>query len=143
MPKYTYGSLLLLFLFSGHGLFAGVTGKISGQAFTYLRPEDSPNTIDNHRFPASQTVDLRLDKSFIMDDIHRLTFYIRVTNLFNKQNLRSFGADVLGDQSDPEAIKNFIESGIITTTDVDGYDISWMNYYEKRRFYFGVRYNLN
>jgi outer membrane receptor for ferrienterochelin and colicin len=116
---------------------------ISGQAFTYLRPEDPPDTIDNFRYPATQNVDLRLDKSFIIDEIHNLTFYIRITNLLNAKNLRSFGGDVLGDQSDPSAIKNYVENGEITSKDVDGYDISWMNYYDRRKFYFGVRYNFN
>lgn len=116
---------------------------ISGQAFTYLRPEDPPNTVDNYRYPATQNVDLRIDKSFVVDNNHILTFFVRVTNLFNTKNLRSFGGDVLGDQSDPAAIKNFVEKGEITTKDVDGYDISWMNYYDKRKLYFGLRYNFN
>ena len=116
---------------------------ISGQAFTYLKPEDPPNTIDNYRFPATQNVDLRIDKSFIINMIHNMTFYIRITNLFNTKNLKSFGADVLNDQSDESAIKNYVETGKITTIDRDGYDISWMNYYEKRKYYIGVRYNFN
>ena len=88
-------------------------------------------------------MDLRLDKSFIINSIHNLTFYIRITNLFDRKNLKSFGGDVLGDQSDPAAVKNFVENGTVTTKDVDGYDISWMNYYEKRRYYFGIIYNFN
>jgi len=116
---------------------------ISGQAFTYLRPEDPSNTIDNYRFPATQNIDLRLDKSFIINNIHNMTFYVRITNLFNSKNLKSFGADVLNDQSDEAALKNYVETGKITTIDRNGYDISWMNYYEKQRFYFGVRYNFN
>jgi hypothetical protein len=116
---------------------------ISGQAFTFLSPDDPPDTYDNHRYPARQNVDLRVEKFFNIASFNKVSIYARITNLFNAKNLRSFGGDVPGDQTDPGAIKKFVETGEITTTDIDGYDISWLNYYEPRRFYLGLRYSFN
>jgi len=111
---------------------------ISGQAFTYPGPNDSPDTYDNHRFPAIQTVDLRLEKGFDLWTKHSATFYMRVTNLLNTKNLRSYG-DIFFDAN---ATKDYVESGKIVKVDGAGYDMSYQTYYEPRRFYFGVRYNF-
>ncbi|RPI74437.1 MAG: TonB-dependent receptor [Ignavibacteriales bacterium] len=111
---------------------------ISGQAFTYLSPEDPPDTYNNQRFPATQNVDLRFDKAINLLDSHQITLFLQVTNLLNTQNLRSYG-DVLFDVN---ATKNYVENGIISSVDGGGYDISWQNYFEKRRIYLGAKYSF-
>lgn len=109
---------------------------VSGQAFTYLQPDDPPDTYNNERFPPINTVDLLVEKRFPLFDTHEISFFMRVTNLLNTKNLRSYG-DVL---FDGEATKNYVENGEISRVDAAGYDISWQTYYETRRFYFGFRY---
>jgi hypothetical protein len=108
----------------------------SGQAFTYLTPADPPDTYNNQRFPASQNLDLKFDKELRFWNNHSLLFYIQVTNLLNAKNLRSYGDVVF----DANATKNYVENGTISSVDGGGYDISWQNYFEKRRFYLGVKY---
>ncbi len=110
----------------------------SGQAFTYLQATDSPDTYNNYRFPAIYTFDLKLEKQFPLWGDHATAFYLNVTNLFNRKNLRSYG-DALFDS---EATKNFIEKGTVSTVDADGYDIGWQNYFETRRIYMGVKYSF-
>jgi outer membrane receptor for ferrienterochelin and colicin len=110
----------------------------SGQTFTYLGPSDPPDTYDNQRYPASHTVDLRLDKAVHLGGTHELTLSLRVTNLLNARNVRSIG-DVFFDAN---AIKKYVETGGVSTVDGAGYDISWQTWYETRRFYLGVRYAL-
>jgi hypothetical protein len=110
----------------------------SGQAFTYLQATDSPDTYNNYRFPAIYTFDMRLEKQFALWGGRATSFYLNVTNLFNRKNLRSYG-DALFDS---EATKNFIEKGTVTTVDADGYDIGWQNYFETRRIYIGVKYSF-
>jgi len=112
---------------------------ISGQAFTYLAPDDPPDTYDNQRYPATQTVDIKVDKMLTLWKHHQLGLYLRVTNLLNHKNLRSLG-DVIFDAS---AMKNYVEDGTISTIDGGGYDISWQTWFEPRRFYFGVKYVFN
>jgi len=112
---------------------------ISGQAFTYLAPDDPPDTYDNQRYPATQTVDLKIEKSITLWKSHQFTLYTRITNLLNRKNLRSLG-DVIFDS---EAMKNFVEEGKVSKIDAGGYDISWQNYFEPRRFYFGIKYIFN
>ncbi len=112
---------------------------VSGQAFTYKQPDDPPDTYNNYRYPASQRVDLKIDKSFTIFDRHQLSFYVRITNLFNRKNVRSIG-DIF---FDAEVFKNYVENGEISTVDGAGYDISWQTWYEPRRFYFGAKYVLN
>ena len=111
---------------------------ISGQAFTYLQPDDPPDTYNNHRFPATQFVNLRFDKLFNLFGTQTLDLFIQVTNLFDKKNLRSYG-DVI---FDAEATKKFVEEGIISTVDGAGYDISWQTYYDRRRIWLGAKYNF-
>jgi outer membrane receptor protein involved in Fe transport len=108
---------------------------ISGQTFTYLDAEDSPDTYDNYRYPAYQTVDLRIEKSFIIGKDNQFYAYFRVTNLFNWKNLIS-----LGEYYSDNVLANYINDGTITTVDEDGYDISWQTYGPPRRIYFGIKY---
>jgi len=110
----------------------------SGQSFTYLQATDSPDTYNNYRFPAIHTFDLKLEKQFPLWGGHTTSFYMNVTNLFNRKNLRSYG-DALFDS---EATKNFIEKGTVSTVDADGYDIGWQNYFETRRIYMGFKYSF-
>jgi len=110
----------------------------SGQSFTYLQATDSPDTYNNYRFPAIHTFDLKLEKQFPLWGGHTISFYMNVTNLFNRKNLRSYG-DALFDS---EATKNFIEKGTVSTVDADGYDIGWQNYFETRRIYMGFKYSF-
>ncbi len=110
----------------------------SGQAFTYLQADDSPDTYNNYRFPAIHTIDLKLEKLLNLWGAQNLAVYLNVTNLLNRKNLRSYG-DALFDS---EATKNYIEKGTISTVDADGYDIGWQNYFETRRIYFGMKYSF-
>ncbi len=109
---------------------------VSGQAFTYLSPEDPPETYNNQRFPDIHTVDLRVEKSVQFLDSHTLSVFLQIKNLFNTKNLRSYGDALF----DADATKKFVESGEITTVDGAGYDISWQTYYDKRRINLGVKY---
>jgi len=111
---------------------------ISGQAFTYLQPNDAPDTYDNYRYSASHNVDLKVDKLFRIYGSHALTAYLQITNLLNTKNLRSYGDVVF----DANATKDYVESGKISTVDASGYDISWQNYFETRRFFVGVKYSF-
>jgi hypothetical protein len=110
----------------------------SGQAFTYLSPSDPPDTYNNQRYPASQNLDLKFDKEVRIIGRHSLLMYIQVTNLLNAKNLRSYGDIVF----DANATKNYVENGAISTVDAGGYDLSWQNYFEKRRVYLGVKYSF-
>lgn len=111
---------------------------VSGRAFTYVGPDDPPDTRDNHRLPPIKTLDLRLEKQFRIAGVHSLAVYANVSNALNTKNLRSFG-DVI---FDAEAVKNYVENGEISRVDAAGYDISWQTYFSPRQFYFGLRYNL-
>lgn len=111
---------------------------VSGQAFTYLQPDDPPDTYDNYRYPASHTFDLKIDKLFRISGSHEFMIYLQITNLFNTKNLRSYGDVVF----DANATKDYVESGKITTVDAAGYDIGWQTYYDARRFYMGFKYSF-
>jgi hypothetical protein len=111
---------------------------VSGQAFTYIGPTDPPDTYDNYRYPMTYTLDMRVEKGFRLVGESILTMYLRVTNLLDTKNLRSYG-DVY---FDPNATKNYVENGTVSTVDGAGYDISWQTYYDARRFYLGVRYDF-
>ena len=111
---------------------------VSGQTFTYLQPNDPPDTYDNYRYPASHNLDLKIDKLIKIAGSHNFTVYLQITNLFNTKNLRSYGDVVF----DANATKDYVETGKISSVDASGYDISWQNYYETRRFYFGVKYSF-
>ncbi len=111
---------------------------ISGRAFTYVGPDDPPDTRDNHRLPPIKTLDLRLQKQFHIGETYTIAAYIHATNALNTRNLRSFG-DVI---FDADAVKNYVEAGEISREDGAGYDISWQTYFAPRRLYFGFRYNL-
>jgi hypothetical protein len=111
---------------------------VSGQTFTYLQPNDAPDTYDNYRFPGSNNVDLKVDKLLRITGSHEFTVYMQVTNLFNTKNLRTYGDVVF----DANATKNYVETGQISGIDAAGYDISWQNYFETRRFFLGVRYSF-
>jgi len=111
---------------------------ISGQAFTYLQPDDPPDTYNNERYPATQLADFRFDKIFEIFGTQQLDLFIQITNLFNTKNLRSYGDAVF----DANATKKFVEQGIVSTRDGAGYDISWQNYFDKRRVYLGAKYNF-
>ncbi|NWF89513.1 MAG: TonB-dependent receptor [Ignavibacteriaceae bacterium] len=111
---------------------------VSGQTFTYLQPNDPPDTYDNYRYPVSHNVDLKIDKMIRISGSHEFIIYLQITNLFNTKNLRSYGDVVF----DANATKDYVESGEIKTVDAAGYDISWQNYYDKRRFYLGFKYSF-
>jgi len=111
---------------------------ISGQTFTYLQPNDPPDTYDNYRYPASHNFDLKVDKLFRITGTHEITTYLQITNLFNTKNLRSYGDVVF----DANATKDYVETGKISNVDASGYDIGWQNYFETRRFYFGIKYSF-
>ena len=133
-PESTSGGLFSTIM---QGTSASILYRfISGQAFTYLQADDAPDTYNNERYPAIQTVDLLVEKRIPLFDTHELSVFMRVTNLLNAKNLRSYG-DVLYDS---EATKNFVENGDISEIDAAGYDIGWQTYYETRRLYFGMRY---
>jgi hypothetical protein len=119
---------------SASGLFT----YVSGRAFTYIGPEDPPDTRDNQRLPPIHTLDMRIEKQFSIAGNHGFSAYVNVANLFNTKNLRSFG-DVF---FDAEATKNFVEDGTISTVDGAGYDISWQTYFQPRFVQLGFRYNL-
>lgn len=118
---------------------------ISGQTFTYLEPDDPPDLLDNHRYPARQTWDLKFNKYFSLG-AHTFMLYTKVTNLFNQKNIRSFG-----NAWDDVALQKFIETGEPTPDypqgkDADGndirYDISYSIYYAPRSVWLGLRYNF-
>ena len=111
---------------------------VSGQAFTYLQPDDPPDTYDNYRYPASHSFDMKIDKLIRISGSHEFTVYLQITNLFNTKNLRSYGDVVF----DANATKDYVETGKVSTVDAGGYDISWQNYYETRRFYLGAKYSF-
>jgi len=111
---------------------------ISGQAFTYLSPDDPPDTYDNYRYPAFQTVDLRLEKTVRISGRHMITLYSRITNLLNAKNLRSIGDAYYFNPND--ILGNYVENGQPAEVDLAGYDISWQTYHEKRRISIGFRY---
>ncbi len=110
----------------------------SGPPLTYLTPENPDVEFHNLRYPAIQSVDLRVDKTLSFLGGQGLTAYLRVTNLLNTRNVRSLG-DVF---FDPNALTNFVETGEISSVDGFGYDISYQNYFEKRRFFFGIKYGF-
>jgi outer membrane receptor protein involved in Fe transport len=110
---------------------------VSGQTFTYLTLDDPPDLRDNYRYPSIQTVDLLLDKAFNFWKT-RFSVYLRVTNLLNTKNLRSYGDPLF----DADATQNYVENGEITMIDGGGYDISWQTYYEPRRFYLGAKFSF-
>ncbi|MDZ7294322.1 MAG: TonB-dependent receptor [candidate division KSB1 bacterium] len=111
---------------------------VSGQAFTYLEPDDPPDLLDNHRMPARQQWDLRFNRYFSLGE-HTFTFYTRVTNLFNQKNIKTWG---LPAAFDPEAIDRFVKTGKPSLVDPDGFDISYMIYYAPRSVWVGFRYNF-
>jgi len=117
---------------------SGLLTYVSGRSFTYIGPEDPPDTRDNQRLPPINTFDLRLEKKFSIAGSHGFAGYVNVNNLFNTKNLRSFG-DVF---FDVEATKNYVEDGTISTVDGAGYDISWQTYFPPRYVQLGFRYNL-
>ena len=109
---------------------------ISGQAFTYLKPDDPPDLLDNQRFPARQTWDLKFNKYFNLGQ-HTFTFYTKITNLFNQKNIRAWG-----NLFDVDALDKFVKTGKPTSLDPDGYDISYSIYHAPRSVWFGVRYSF-
>jgi len=133
---------------------------VSGRAFTFLEGDDPPDTYDNHRYPPIITTDMRIEKDFKLGGNHILTAYLRVTNLFNKKNLRTIGdiyqifasaqntalenylhgfdENADGDFNDPGDVK----PGTPAVVDDLGYEHSQTIYYEPRRVYFGLSYKL-
>jgi outer membrane receptor for ferrienterochelin and colicin len=111
---------------------------VSGQAFTYLGPSDPPDTYDNYRYPASNTVDVRLDKTLSYGETHQVTITVRITNLLNTKNVRSIG-DIFFDAN---AVKKYVETGQVSTKDGGGYDISALTYFEPRRVYLSFKYSF-
>ena len=125
-----------------HGTSASILYKyVSGQAFTYVTDNDPPDTYNNYRYPPIITTDLRVNREFRLSSYHKITAYVRITNLFNRKNLRNIGDNYHIEKVD-EVQKKFIDSGEPTLVDLAGYDISQITYYEPRRFYFGLNYNL-
>jgi hypothetical protein len=110
---------------------------VSGRAFTYLGPDDTPDTVDNQRFPDIHQLDMRVDRRLRFGD-HAVSLYATVANALNTRNLRAFGDALFDAYSTPR----YLEDGTITTVDGGGYDISWMNYFPPRRATFGIRYDF-
>jgi len=134
---YGRGNSLLSTIFQGSS--ASFLYKFtSGQAFTYLLPTDPQDTYDNYRYPPIQLLDLRLEKLFHVWGTHTMSIYALITNVLNTKNLRSYG-DIF---FDPEATKNYVENGDVSSEDAFGYDISYQTYYEPRRYFFGIRYTF-
>lgn len=122
-----------------HGSSLSILYKyISGQAFTYLGPNDPITTYNNHRYPSIHIFDLRAEKSLELWQDYTASVYVRVTNLFNTKNLRSFGNPLF----DTNDIKEYVENGKISNVSWLGYDISYQTYYEPRRIYLGARFNF-
>jgi len=111
---------------------------ISGQAFTYLQPADPADTYNNYRYPGNHNVDARIEKTFNLGRLHHISAYMLVTNVLNIRNLRAYG-DIL---FDADATRLYVEEGVVSSIDGAGYDMSWQNYFEPRRFYFGVKYGF-
>ena len=111
---------------------------VSGQAFTFLEPDDPPDLLDNHRFPARQTWDLKFNKYFQIGS-HGFTLYTKITNLFNQKNIKTWGHPY---PYDGGAMEKFVKTGEPTLIDADGYNISYMIYYPPRSIYLGLRYNF-
>ena len=88
--------------------------------------------------PATQNTDIRLEKSINVVNDQWVHLFIRVTNVFNNKNLRSYGDAIY----DAEASKKFVEEGIVSTVYGAGYDISWMNYFDQQKIYLGVKYRF-
>jgi outer membrane receptor for ferrienterochelin and colicin len=109
---------------------------ISGQAFTFLEATDPPDLLDNQRFPAFQTWDLKLNKYFHLSD-HTLTFYTKITNLFNNKIIRSWGLPV---PFGAAHLEKFVKTG--EPTWLTPYDISYSIYHEPRNYWFGLRYHF-
>ncbi len=81
---------------------------------------------------------LRFDKYFKIG-AHTFTLYTKITNLFNQKNIRSYGHAY---PYDGGALEKFVETGEPTLIDSDGYDISYMIYYEPRNILVGLKYNF-
>ena len=111
---------------------------ISGQAFTYLEPDDPPDLLDNRRFPARQSWDLKFDKFLKFGD-HTVTLYTKITNVFNQKNIKTYGHPY---PYDGGALEKFVNTGEPTLLDSDGYDISYMIYYAPRNILVGLKYNF-
>ncbi|MFZ5518802.1 MAG: TonB-dependent receptor [Candidatus Zhuqueibacterota bacterium] len=109
---------------------------ISGQSFTYLEADDPPDLLNNRRFPARQTWDLKFNK-YLTFGQHTVTLYTKITNLFNQKNVRAWG-----NLWDLEALEKFVETGETTPIDPDGYNISYSIYYAPRSIWFGLKYNF-
>lgn len=110
---------------------------VSGQSFTYLQITDPADTYNNYRYPASHNVDWRLERSLSFGP-SSASMYVLISNVLNTKNLRSYG-DVL---FDADATRRFVEDGFVSPLDAGGYDLSWQNYFEPRRFQIGVRYGF-
>ncbi len=126
----------VLFQLFGNSDLSMLYRYISGQAFTYLEPDDPPDLLDNHRFPARQQWDLKFNKYVQLGD-HTLTLYTKIENLFNRKNIKSWG-----NIFDLEALEKFVETGEPTLYDPDGYNISYSIYYQPRSIWLGVKYNF-
>ncbi len=110
----------------------------SGQGYTYLEEDDDPLWVfNNHRYPPIINTNLRIDKAVEFNNTRVLTAYLKITNLFNRKNLRTMGEYFFGSQ----AYANYLEIGKPYTEWID-YDISQTTYYENRQFYFGLSYKF-
>ncbi len=111
---------------------------ISGQAYTYREADDPPDLLDNKRFPPRTQWDLKLNK-YVQFGGHTIILYGRVNNLFNQKNIKAWGHQY---PYDGGAMDRFASTGEPTPIDADGYDISYMLYYEPRSYWIGFRYQL-
>ncbi|MBN2092911.1 TonB-dependent receptor [candidate division KSB1 bacterium] len=109
---------------------------VSGQAFTYLEPTDPADLLDNHRFPAIQTWDLKVNKYFHLKE-HTFTFYTKITNLFNRKTIKSWGLPVPFGNAQ---LEKYIQTG--DPTWLTPYNISYSIYHEPRNYWFGLRYHF-
>ena len=107
----------------------------SGSPYLYQLPEDDLDYSRTGRLEATQTVDLKVNKSINIGSTD-LEASFRVTNLLNRKNHRAIGDAYY----DADADDYYREHGEPKTIDGSGYDITWLVYGEPRQFYFSLKY---
>jgi hypothetical protein len=107
----------------------------SGSPYTYQLPEDDLDFFRVGRLEATQTVDLKVNKSLDLGP-GELEASFRVTNLFNRMNHRAIGDAFF----DADADDYYRKYGEPKTIDGSGYDITWLVYGEPRQYYFSLKY---
>jgi len=107
----------------------------SGSPYLYQLPEDDLDYSRIGRLEATQTVDLKVNKSINIGSTD-LEASFRVTNLLNRKNHRAIGDAFY----DADADDYYREHSEPKTIDGSGYDITWLVYGEPRQLYFSLKY---